>query len=47
MAKLLDAQTTVAAGQATQMAGAHHTYQATVSGNVAFTAPTQAQPTSA
>lgn len=38
MAKLLDAQTTVAAGQATQMAGAHHTYQATVSGTGAVTA---------
>jgi hypothetical protein len=38
MAKLLDAQTTVAAGQATQLAGAHHTFQATVTGTGTVTA---------
>jgi hypothetical protein len=38
MAKLLDAQTTVAAGQTTPLTGAHHTFQATVSGTGAVTA---------
>lgn len=38
MAKLLDAQTTVAAGQATQLSGPAHTFQATVSGTGAVTA---------
>lgn len=38
MAKLLDAQTTVAAGQPTQITGANHTFQGIVTGTGAVTA---------